>query len=172
MIATNVKWDVDEEDIENGLLEMSTEYIAKILDLSVDDCINKSPNDIYEYTIDLFHHCPAKLDDFLLYAYDIPAKIEIPECFACDDIEEISDWLSDEYGFCHNGFCLEFSEKDMKQQNDKIIKLKTQLTNAIDVLYQKSSYSYEGLNDENFIAMICEEIGMTKKEYGKLFDLI
>jgi acetylornithine deacetylase/succinyl-diaminopimelate desuccinylase-like protein len=39
----------------------------------------------------------------------LPAEVEIPsnitDSAEDDDIEEIiSDWLSDTYGFCHNGF--------------------------------------------------------------------
>lgn len=33
---------------------------------------------------------------------DLPKEIEIPE--GMTDEEEISDWLSDETDFCHNGF--------------------------------------------------------------------
>lgn len=33
---------------------------------------------------------------------DLPKEMEIPEDMT--DEEEISDWLSDETGFCHNGF--------------------------------------------------------------------
>ena len=33
---------------------------------------------------------------------DLPKEMEIPE--GMTDEEEISDWLSDETDFCHNGF--------------------------------------------------------------------
>lgn len=33
---------------------------------------------------------------------ELPTEVEIPEDMS--DGEEISDWLSDEYGFCHAGF--------------------------------------------------------------------
>lgn len=36
-----------------------------------------------------------------LTACGLPTEIEIPEDV---DEEEIADWLSDEYGFCHTGF--------------------------------------------------------------------
>lgn len=39
-------------------------------------------------------------DNELLYT--LPTEMEIPE--GMTDIDEISDWLSDEEGFCHNGF--------------------------------------------------------------------
>lgn len=35
----------------------------------------------------------------------LPTEIEIPEGMI--DEEEISDYISDETGFCHNGFVLE-----------------------------------------------------------------
>lgn len=46
----------------------------------------------------------------------LPTEVEIPDEYATDPelledrvkLEEIiSDWLSDEYGFCHDGFVLE-----------------------------------------------------------------
>ena len=33
---------------------------------------------------------------------ELPTEMEIPD--GMTDEEEISDWLSDETGFCHNGF--------------------------------------------------------------------
>ena len=36
---------------------------------------------------------------------DLPTEMEIPE--GMEDEEEISDWLSDQTGFCHWGFELE-----------------------------------------------------------------
>ena len=35
----------------------------------------------------------------------LPIEAEIPE--GITDEEEIANWLSDEYGYCHEGFCLE-----------------------------------------------------------------
>lgn len=36
--------------------------------------------------------------------YELPMEIDIPE--GMTDIDEISDYLSDQEGFCHNGFDL------------------------------------------------------------------
>lgn len=36
----------------------------------------------------------------------LPTEIEIPDCLAEADIEEISDYITEETGFCHNGFDL------------------------------------------------------------------
>ncbi len=43
----------------------------------------------------------------------LPMEIEIPEEIVCDDLfdeDEISDWLTDQTGFCHFGF--ELVEED------------------------------------------------------------
>ena len=45
---------------------------------------------------------------------ELPTEVEIPDNLIDDDEDfdedyyysDISDWLSDEYGFCHNGFDL------------------------------------------------------------------
>ena len=38
----------------------------------------------------------------------LPTEVKIPTEII--DVEEISDWLSDEFGYCHEGFCLEMEE--------------------------------------------------------------
>ena len=37
----------------------------------------------------------------------LPTEVEIPSYLITDEddlLDEVSDWLSDEYGFCHDGF--------------------------------------------------------------------
>ena len=45
------------------------------------------------------------MDEILL---TLPTEVEIPNYLITNDkddsLDDISDWLSDEYGFCHNGF--------------------------------------------------------------------
>ena len=40
----------------------------------------------------------------------LPRSVVIPDSVS-DVEEEISDWLSDTYGFCHNGFTTNFAMK-------------------------------------------------------------
>ena len=39
---------------------------------------------------------------------ELPTEVEIPDYLITDDeddlLDDVSDWLSDEYGFCHDGF--------------------------------------------------------------------
>lgn len=43
-------------------------------------------------------------DGDLEWLHELPTEMEIPE--GMTDEDEISDWLSDEEGFCHNSFDL------------------------------------------------------------------
>lgn len=46
----------------------------------------------------------------------LPTEVEIPD--GVTDEEEISDWLSNEYGFCHAGFELRLSEQTQGLKED------------------------------------------------------
>lgn len=44
------------------------------------------------------------VDDFEADIAELPSEIIIPD--GMEDIDEISDYISDVTGFCHYGFCL------------------------------------------------------------------
>ena len=75
MKATNIKWEVNMDDV------------CEQLDQAVD--------------------CPEELYDFL----GLPVEVELPDGLP---EEEIADWLSDKYGYCHDGFVL-LEEKKTSQ---------------------------------------------------------
>ena len=37
---------------------------------------------------------------------NLPKEVQLPDKFTKEDAEEISDWLSDTYEFCHSGFSI------------------------------------------------------------------
>lgn len=47
---------------------------------------------------------------------ELPTEVKIPEGI---DEDEVEDWLSDEYGYCHYGFDLEDVVQFMKNANTK-----------------------------------------------------
>lgn len=61
----------------------------------------------------------------------LPKEIELPEEFNKENymeddefdedawLDEISDWLSEDYGFCHDGFKLGEEEKDQEIQEER-----------------------------------------------------
>lgn len=50
--------------------------------------------------------------------------------------------------------------------------MKTKLYNAIVTLFDQSFTEYDGLDDEEFIEMVCESVGMTETEYKELMNVV
>jgi hypothetical protein len=46
--------------------------------------------------------------------------------------------------------------------------MENMLYNAIILLFDENITEYNGLDDEEFIEKVCNEVGMTEKEYRKL----
>jgi hypothetical protein len=98
MKIANIQWDIDMEEVYERLDDMTVEAAAEALEIPVKTYANMTTEERHDYAYDKFHHCPAELEEFV----GLPLEIEIPE--ELTDDEDISDWLSDEYGYCHKGF--------------------------------------------------------------------
>lgn len=113
MKVVNIRWAVDTDEIISAIRELldnfPDNYIVDFLDL--DEVYFKkyclSDNDKLDYIFDRVHHCPA-LENKL---FDLPDEVELPEEVADFDDDFIADWLSNTYGFCHEGFLYENEEK-------------------------------------------------------------
>jgi len=107
MKATNIRWDIDFDEVYEKLDEMTYEAAAEAIGVPAETYANMTTEERHDYAYDLFHHSPATLDEFM----GLPNEVIIPdELNKPDDeyyVDDISDWLSDEYGFCHEGFVLE-----------------------------------------------------------------
>lgn len=103
MWAINIDWDVDIEEAFDILDEMKVEEAAEAVGLSSDKYVNMTTEEQHDYVCDYFRHRPGALCKL----FDLPDKVEVPNDY---DEEEISDYLSDKYGFCHWGF--ELKEDD------------------------------------------------------------
>lgn len=106
--ATNISWDIDMDEILEKLDTMSVEEAVKALKCSKIEKIfltmSKEDRDIF--ALSQIHHNVVTAAEFL----GIPTEVEIPEEIDNDDedFEElVSVWLSDTYGYCHEGFVLE-----------------------------------------------------------------
>lgn len=98
MKATNIKWDVDEQDLTEEVLNHATEKeIAELLGTETHKIHNINKNDLYELVLDALHR-----DRKLAYDYlGLPTTVDIPESVAKEDV---ADWLSNEYEYLHDGF--------------------------------------------------------------------
>lgn len=90
----------------------------------------------------------------------LPKEVEIPK--GMNDSDEISDWLSNEYGFCHLGYELvhEFTKEERKP-------MKILLGNAIISWFEDSIFDYSSLQDEKFIKKVCSSLGITEEFYSE-----
>lgn len=106
MKVTNVQWDFDMDEVYERLDSMSEKAAADALEVALSDYSRMSVLERHDLAEHLFHHCPAKLDEFV----GLPDEIEVPDPITSaysdpEELEEvISDWLSEEFGYCHSGF--------------------------------------------------------------------
>ena len=100
MKAINIEWDIDIEDGLYALDEMTYKDAAEALGISADYYANMTPDERDEYATEVFEKSPSTLIEII----GLPDTVELPKHLK--NTESISDWLSDEFGFCHKGFFL------------------------------------------------------------------
>ena len=106
MRATNIQWDIDFDDVWEVLADMDYRKAADVLEIPYETYANMTTEERDDYAYDYFRHRPGALCDFL----GLPDEVDIPSEFdPSDDYyeEDITDWLSDEYGYCINVYVLE-----------------------------------------------------------------
>lgn len=102
MKAYNIIWDIDMKQILEKLDDMTADNAVKALQIPYQTFINMSTSEIHDYAYDMFEHNQAAAAEFM----GLPEEVEIPNSVGTDE-DDISDWLSDEYEFCHKGFTLD-----------------------------------------------------------------
>ncbi len=98
MTAINIKWDIDMEEVYETLDCTTLKRAADVLKIPYERYLHMTEDERHSFAYNYFHHCPGALEDYL----NIPNEIPLPYEFSSD--EDISDWISDQYGYCHNGF--------------------------------------------------------------------
>ena len=100
MKAKNIQWDINMSDILDVLDEITAKNAAKALEIPYDTYANMTTEERHDYAYDFFRRYPAAKNELM----DLPNDVEIPSTVPQHDI---ADWLSDSYGFCHDGFELD-----------------------------------------------------------------
>ena len=111
--VSNIQWDIDFNDALERLDEMTDEKAAETLNVRTEEYRKLSEDERHDCAWDLWQHTPAALHAFM----GLPDSVDVPEeLLKTNDRQSrddaISDWLSDEYGFCHNGFTLSDDEPE------------------------------------------------------------
>lgn len=107
-IAYDIDWDIDKDELEEIINGTDFEDICEIMNKPASKFENMSDEQKLNIALDYFHHCPGAISSLI----GVPDEIEIPEEIIIDaditseddDMSEVTDWLSDEYGFCINNY--------------------------------------------------------------------
>ena len=106
------KWTKEEDEIEEGIMKITKRQLRKI----IKEAISKEPTGFLEveWNFDGTDYEGMEWED-AKYEADLPELVELPEAelnryinFELDDTmgadEWLTGWLSDEYGFFHDGW--------------------------------------------------------------------
>ena len=151
LIAKDVKWDIDVSDVNEYLDEISEVKAARLLELPVRIYHNMTEEGRHDYAYDCIHHNKLRAAEIL----GVPEDVAIPE--GIYDPEDISDWLSDEYGYCHEGFSIGCDTKE-----EDILK---EISNYESML---TGYKTAGVDLSKEIQEINEKI----QHLRKVFDVL
>ena len=112
LIAKDVQWDIDIDEVNDYLDEISEEKAAELLELPISKYHNMTEEERHDYAYDCIHHNRLRAAEIM----GVPEDVEIPE--GMYDPEDISDWLSDEYGWCHEGFVIDCDSTEEEIQKE------------------------------------------------------
>lgn len=101
MKALNINWEIDFDEIYEKLDEMTAEKAAKALEISEEKYANMSTEERHDYAYDYFRHRIRAMEEFV----GLPEEVEIPE--GITDEEDITNYLSDEFGYLIRGYKLD-----------------------------------------------------------------
>lgn len=105
MRAVDIEWDIDINEALEKIHSMSVAEQAKTIEMNPLHYERLSIEHRDDHIRDYYHHRPGALLDLM----QLPTEVELPD--AVTDTEDIANYLSDYYGFCHRGFELQGKSK-------------------------------------------------------------
>ena len=102
MRAYDIEWDIDIEEAFEKLDIMTLEEAAAALDIQLPLYSKMNTIERRDFAYDRFRHNRTNLEDFI----GVSNKLDILEVIFKYGSEAISNWLTDEFGWCHRGFRL------------------------------------------------------------------
>lgn len=125
MRVYHIDWDVDIEEVYEALDKMDDDDACDLLGISVEHYKHLSSSERHAY---VEYVTDGAICDIYEELFGLPYEIQVPEDVESryheegDDPEVISDWLSNEYGYCHEGFNLNPQHKtyDTVEHGDSV----------------------------------------------------
>ena len=99
MKAINIKWDIDADDLSVALDNMTAKDAAEALGVP-----NMTTEERLDYAYNFWRSSKSSAAEIIGLPDEIDIPSEISEDENSDWSDKISDWISDEYGYCHDGF--------------------------------------------------------------------
>ncbi len=102
--AYDIEWNVEIDEVYEIFSKMTAHNAAELLNISEKEYSAMGINEKHELIRDRIHHNRISASDIA----DLPEMVEIPAEFGIvsekDNMEDVTDWLSDKYGYCINGY--------------------------------------------------------------------
>lgn len=100
LVAYDIQWDVDMDELYEKFDDMSAEKAADILACPKRIYANMNDGERHDLIHDRFHHNMLDSAEFV----GLPNEVALPKELINE--EDISNYLSDEFGYCHESFSL------------------------------------------------------------------
>lgn len=97
--ATDIRWSVDIDEGLDKLDGMPSDKAAEYLDIPKETYANMTTSERHDYAYDVWRHNRKSLSEFV----GAPNEVTLPSNVLWDE-DSISEYLSDKYGWCHEGF--------------------------------------------------------------------
>ncbi len=149
LVAYNIDWDIDIEEMYDILDNSTVTQAAKMLEMPLERYDNMTTEERHDYAYDKIHHNRLDAAEML----GLPDEVKIPEnvlehygiTSKDDDMSDITDWLSDEYGYCIKGYEIKDTitkNKDgsltlINDNNEKITLTKEDVAELSEFFYQE-----------------------------------
>lgn len=133
LMATDIQWDIDVNDIAQDIIEGNLVYEATgkteeniVAEARQYDKVSEEDDLVFDYVLDII--CRNKISKKVADIFSIPpTTIEIPETIWVeldedDYAEAISDYISEKKEYCHEGFVIEcnMSVEELEEEIDHL----------------------------------------------------
>ena len=113
MRIVNIDWDIDTEDIINTFHSKTVEEVAKAIDIPHDVAWVMTEEELTDYVLDACYQNRRVANEFVGLPNSVDVNIDElcvargEDWYSLPDIDKadvITDYLSDEYGYCLNNW--------------------------------------------------------------------
>ncbi len=103
-VAYDISWEIDMDEVYAKLDEMTIAGAAKAIEVPFQAYASMTTEERHDYAYDYFRRREAAKAEFM----GLPETVDIPNEFHIkdenEDMDDVTEWLSDEYGYFISGY--------------------------------------------------------------------